>query len=96
MEIIIDKNNYPYFNLGLGKWIRNKEHFKLELKAQNCVEVGNEEIRSIKNRGKSALETRREHGKGKPPITKREINCFRNMGLSDREIGRYYKKIGAL
>ena len=48
----------PYFNVGLGVWIRSRKHYKDELRARGMEEIGNEYVKP-----KSHEEIANEHYK---------------------------------
>lgn len=61
MEIIIDKHEYPYWHTALGCYIHSKTHLKMEMKARGCIEVGTEDTRSKKNKGREHRDIFYEH-----------------------------------
>jgi hypothetical protein len=61
---IIKSKKYPYFHIGLGVWITSKEHYRREMRKQDCVEVGTEDTRQPKHQGMTARDMKETYHPG--------------------------------
>jgi hypothetical protein len=66
----------PYYHVGLGMWIKSRSHWRQVKREHQLEEIGTEDIRSKKNRGKSWNDIREEHGER--PLSKEEQQAILN------------------
>jgi hypothetical protein len=52
----------PYYHVGLGIYVRSRSHWRQIKREHQLEEIGTEDIRSSKNKGKSWNDIREEHG----------------------------------
>jgi hypothetical protein len=61
----------PYYHIGIGEQVKSRKHWRELKRKHNLVEIGTEDIRSPKNRGKSRNDIRAENGKTR--LTREEL-----------------------